>query len=163
LWHGKLNPELMIIGQDWGDTKCFAKQRGMENPNSPTNKALTDLIHLIGLNLDAIFLTNAILCLKSGGLQAPVKLEWFTNCGIHFLKATIEVVNPKILVTMGEHAYRSVEMLFNLPRVPFRRAVDNRQGFSLPPVAGKIYLQDSVHSIRSNDVQISTIRSFRTR
>lgn len=128
-WHGKFNPELMIIGQDWGDTNCFRRQRGREDPNSPTNKILTDLVRLIGLEMDAVFLTNAILCLKEGGLQAPVKQAWFRNCGERFLKPTIEIVNPRVLVTMGECAYRSVEVIFCLPHVAFKDAVSDVEGF----------------------------------
>jgi len=130
-WHGRFSPELMVIGQDWGDTKCFTKQRGTENPNSPTNNVLTDLVRLIGLDMDAIFLTNAVLCLKNDGLQAPVKQEWFINCET-YLRKTIEVVNQKILVTLGECAFRSVCRIFGLPHVLFRQAVCNTEGFSLP-------------------------------
>jgi hypothetical protein len=28
-----------------------------------------------------LFFTNAVLCLKAGGMQARVMPEWFTNCG----------------------------------------------------------------------------------
>jgi uracil-DNA glycosylase family 4 len=131
-WHGKFNPKLMIVGQDWGDTECYKRQLGKEDPNSPTNKVLTDLVRLIGLEMDAVFLTNAILCLKDGGLQAPVRKEWFRNCE-HFLKQTIEIVNPKVLVTLGNHAYQSVERIFGLPRMEsFEQAVDRLEGFRLP-------------------------------
>jgi DNA polymerase len=118
----------MVIGQDWGDTKSFIKQRGTENPNSPTNKVLTELVRLIELDMDDIFLTNAVLCLKNDGLQAPVKRKWFINCET-YLRKTIVVVNPKILVTLGECAFRSVCRIFGLPRVSFRQAVCNTEGF----------------------------------
>jgi DNA polymerase len=90
----------------------------MENPNSPTNKVLTDLVRLMGLDMDAIFLTNAVLCLKKDGLQAPVKQEWFMNCE-SYLRKTIEVVNPKILVTLGDRAFRSVCRISGLRQVSF--------------------------------------------
>lgn len=130
-WHGRFNPELMIIGQDWGDTTSYRTQRGIEDPNGPTNQTLADLVRLIGLDMDEVFLTNAVLCLKEGGDQAPVREEWFRNCGERFLKPTIEVVNPRVLVTLGERAYRSVEVLFDLPRIEFRQAVGNVEGFML--------------------------------
>lgn len=131
-WHGKLNPRLMIIGQDWGDTKCYRKQRGIEDPNSATNKKLTYLVGLIGLDMDSVFLTNAVLCLKEGGAQAPVRQEWFRNCGEQFLKRTIEIVNPRVLVTLGECSFWSLRELFQLPRISFRKAVDKVDGFNLP-------------------------------
>jgi uracil-DNA glycosylase family 4 len=132
-WHGTFNPQLMIIGQDWGDTATYRRQLGKELPEkSPTDQTLAALVGLIGLDMDAVFLTNAVLCLKEGGAQARVRTKWFRNCGKPFLKPTIEIVNPRVLVTLGVHAYRSVEKLFGLPHVEkFREAVCNVEGFIL--------------------------------
>lgn len=131
-WHGNLSAKLMIVGQDWGSERYFVEKRGIEDPNNSTNKVLAHLVRTTGLEMEAVFLTNAILCLKGGSMQAPVKKEWFVNCGELFLKKTIEIVKPKILVTLGEHAYRSMEMLFGLRRIPFREAVDFPEGIRLP-------------------------------
>jgi uracil-DNA glycosylase family 4 len=130
-WHGNLKAELMVVGQDWGDTNFYAKCHGIEDESNPTNRVLVELIQSIGLDMNDVFLTNAILCLKEGGLQAPVKQEWFSNCEGRFLKPTIEIVKPKILVTLGEPAYRSVERLFGLPSCRFRAAVDRPEPVKL--------------------------------
>jgi hypothetical protein len=43
----------------------------------------------------AVFLTNAVLCLKDGGMQTKVMPECFTNCGVRFLRPTIDLIMPK--------------------------------------------------------------------
>jgi DNA polymerase len=76
-------------------------------------------------------LTNAILCLKEEDLGAPVKREWFNNCGHHYLKPLIEIISPKVVVSLGKYAYEAICQLFNLPIKSFRDAVDQRVGIPL--------------------------------
>jgi uracil-DNA glycosylase family 4 len=131
-WHGNLNAELMVVGQDWGDTAAYIGHRGIEDPQNATNKVLVDLVRSVGLDMNAVFLTNAVLCLEEGGCQARVNKEWFRNCGERFLKPTIEIVKPGVLVTLGEHAYRSVAAIFGLLPVAFSQAVNQSERFMLP-------------------------------
>jgi hypothetical protein len=87
LWQGNLNAELVIVGQDWGDTRYFLTNRGREAARNPTNEILVKLLRSIGIEIAApgagtsgggrCFLTNAALRLKQGGLQAKVDPEWF--------------------------------------------------------------------------------------
>jgi uracil-DNA glycosylase len=142
LWQGNLNTELVIVGQDWGDTRYFTDNDGREAPRNPTNETLRRLLGSIGIDIagptaaDAgggtVFLTNAILCLKEGGMQAKVRPEWFTNCGARFLRPTIDLIAPKVVVTLGQWAYRATTTAYGAPRVAFRRAVEGAEGFSLP-------------------------------
>jgi DNA polymerase len=133
LWQGNLDAEIMIVGQDWGDVRYFTTNLGHEAARNPTNEMLVKLLTSIGIAIappspqnnggGVLFLTNAILCLKQNGLQAPVQPEWFQNCGRHFLKPTIDLVQPKILITLGESAYRMIRDLYGLPKMTFRDAV----------------------------------------
>src|SRR5688500_5207961 len=84
-WQGNLDATLMIVGQDWGDTAYFARHDGLDGSTNPTNRTLCRLLHSIGIHIDPqatvagrgqIFLTNTILCLKSGGMQATVAAQW---------------------------------------------------------------------------------------
>ena len=79
----------------------------------------------------AIFLTNAILCFKDGGMQGKVGPEWFANCGARFLRPTIDIVPPKVVVSLGEWAYRATTAAYGIPRIPFRKAVERPEGFRL--------------------------------
>ena len=72
-WQGKLDSELIVIGQDWGDEGYFVTNRGHEFPNNKTNETLRTLLASISLNIEqpslqdsgggTHFFTNAVLCL----------------------------------------------------------------------------------------------------
>jgi uracil-DNA glycosylase len=135
-WQGNLNAKLMVIGQDWGDVKYFTENSGRDEAETPTNKALRELVGLLGIDVgspsdrgraDAAFFTNAILCLKSGGLQGKVRQEWFGNCS-RFLRRQVEIVAPTVLVCLGERAYRALGVAFSFMPGPFRQAVENPEG-----------------------------------
>jgi DNA polymerase len=84
LWQGNLNAELLIVGQDWGDTSYFKRWQGWDQPSkNPTNENLQNLIAHIGIIIakpresqaHIVFFTNLILCLKQkGGLSGKVKM-----------------------------------------------------------------------------------------
>jgi DNA polymerase len=141
LWQGNLNAEIVIVGQDWGDTRHFTANAGRDTPRNPTNETLRRLLLSIGIEIPApdatdagggaVFLTNAVLCLKQGGMQGPVRQLWFDNCGSRFLRATIDLVAPKIVVTLGERAYRAVAAAYGLRPVAFRKVVETAEGFRL--------------------------------
>lgn len=141
-WQGNLDAKLMIIGQDWGDTAYFLKNQGTDSSRSPTNSNLLKLAASIGINIaplpkfsafeGQVFMTNAILCLKKGGLQGTVQQKWFDNCGAKHLKSTIELVSPKVLVSLGAKVYETIQQLYDLPKIRFRDAVDCQAGIILP-------------------------------
>ena len=54
------------------------------------------------------FFTNAILCLKTGGLQGRVEPRWFESCGVRFLRRTIDTVSPRAVVGLGVHATTAI-------------------------------------------------------
>ncbi len=134
LWQGNIQSKLLVVGQDWGDTAYFERNRGRDLASNPTNKVLRDLLSIAGIRAELpsatdsgageVFLTNAILCLKEGGLQAKVDPSWFVNCGDAFLRPTIELINPRVVVTLGQHAYKTICQVFRLPQLRFREAVD---------------------------------------
>ena len=141
LWQGNLDAELMVVGQDWADVTYFLAHPGRESANNPTNETLRKLLASIGIEIEPpstdrgssakLFFTNAILCLKEGGLQASVKPEWFSNCGQRFLKPTVDLVQPRVVVTLGEMAYHAVAAAYEIPALPFKAAVEKEDGFPL--------------------------------
>lgn len=56
-------------------------------------------------------------------MQAPVRDEWFRNCGERFLRAQIDLVQPKVVVGLGERAYNAVLAAFKLPKESLRDAI----------------------------------------
>ncbi len=141
-WQGNLDAEVMVVGQDWGDVDHFVKFHGIDPMNGRSNRTLMHLLSSIGLTIEPIteiskgrgtvFMTNAILCLKDGGMQAPVDPGWFQTCGTKFLRLQVEIVSPKVVIGLGQRAFDAVLLSFGLRRLPFRAAVVASRGVLLP-------------------------------
>jgi len=151
-WAHDLNADLMVIGQDWGDEAYFRANDGLDKLTNPTNKTLRVLLDGVGRQIPAppqrdadtsdeesramcgIYLTNALLWLKSGGLSAPVSDSWFGDAAVPFLKEQIEIVRPRVIVALGQRAYDCVLRAYGLRphKGPFRLAVEDRNGVALP-------------------------------
>ena len=134
-------PNSWSLVRTGGDTNYFIKNQGLEAQRNPTNNMLRELLRSIGIDVGSphdcksdgqVFLTNAILCLKTnGGLQGNVEKEWFSNCGRAFLRPLIEIVQPKVVVCLGERAWRSVTAAFDQPTGRFRDSVENPRGVQI--------------------------------
>jgi uracil-DNA glycosylase family 4 len=141
-WQGNLNARLMVVGQDWGDVDWFVRERGQSTNTSQTNRTLVKLLGIAGEHISlprdtkargVVFLTNAILCLKDGGAQARVRKDWFANCGARFLRPLIELVRPKVVVGLGQHAYTAILSCYGLKTGSFKAAVANDNPMQLTP------------------------------
>jgi len=140
-WQGNLDARLMVVGQDWGHTRYFLRHLGGESRGNPTNVALEQLAHVLGIAVgppgdatgqSVAFFTNAVLCLKTeGGLQGKVRDAWFRNCA-GYLRRQIEVVGPDVVVGLGERAFRSILSSFGLEAGGFRAVVEDGEGILLP-------------------------------
>jgi uracil-DNA glycosylase len=64
-------------------------------------------------------------------MQARVNPDWFANCGSRFLKPTIDLIAPQVVVSLGQWAYRAITTAYGVPRVAFRKAVERPEGFVL--------------------------------
>lgn len=132
-WQGDLDADIMVAAQDWGDVEGFKRQSGVDN-RSATNRMLIELLAHVGVRLTSplasrqgsgVFLTNAVLCLKYGNAQTTVSKQWYANCGPKFLRRQIEIVRPRVVVTLGEWAYKTTMDSFGLEPRCFRYAVDS--------------------------------------
>ena len=133
-WQGNLDAEVMVVGQDWGSVDGFARSKGADTDDNPTNKTLVELLRCIDIEIPlpresagkgVAFFTNAILCLKRGGAQAPVREEWFSNCARCFLRPLIDIVQPRAVVCLGERAYRAVLTAYDKKPHRLRQAVES--------------------------------------
>jgi|GEM_PF-334123 len=140
-WQGDLDADIMVVGQDWGDVTSFRRQSGIDN-NSRTNQLIRELLAHVGIKVSAppaisreskVFLTNSVLCLKGGDCQSQVSRYWYDNCGPNFLRPQIEIVRPKIVVAMGEWAYRTIMKSFRLGPMRFNEAVESTDSILLLP------------------------------
>lgn len=147
-WANDLDADLMVVGQDWGDERYFLANKGMDKAKNPTNRSLRGLLEFVGRPVPpppsnsensgerakGVWLTNALLWLKKGGMSAAVKLELFKEPAKHFLREQINIVQPRVVVALGAKAFAAVAFAFGIPapRTPFRQVVDDTRGIRLP-------------------------------
>lgn len=129
-WFNRLDSKIMIIGQDWGpyvdmkklhDSLKFDKSNWcelIETEKSSTKKLLNEYIKTSSDNkylLDDIFITNAIMCARSGdnyrGDNIDLKKSTL-NCQ-EYLKRQIEIVKPKVILTLGYYPLFSLSSIYN--------------------------------------------------
>lgn len=122
-WQGNLNADIMVVGQDWGDVAYFLKWKGFDDPSgNPTNTNLQRLLRQFGIAIKppqepqehSVFFTNIILCLKDGGLQAPIKDEWLANCSGNFFRPLVDIVKPKIILALGKRVSETILDLYGI-------------------------------------------------
>jgi DNA polymerase len=130
-WYNRLDSKIMIIGQDWGPfidmqklNSQYAKNEDtwdnlIEQEKSNTKKLLTQYI-IESSNgkvnsLNEIYITNAIMCARNGnnyrGDNIDLKKSTF-NCR-QYLKKQIEIVNPKVLLTLGYYPLKALSDIYN--------------------------------------------------
>ncbi len=138
VWQSDLNADLLIVGQDWGDCQTFERLQGRNEESSekysfPTNENLVEFLGMLGIEVGhplkepkpraPVFFTNAVLCLKTGNMTAAIKNEWWQECSKRFLKHLIEIIKPKLVITLGEAAYKSIVELYGVSSKNYSDAV----------------------------------------
>ena len=129
-WFNRLNSKIMIIGQDWGPYKDMKKLNEMlkndksnwneliESEKSNTKKLLEKYIKESSDNkytLNDIFITNAIMCARQGDNYRGNNIDLTKstiNCSNQLLKQ-IELVKPKVIVTLGYYPLMSLSKTLN--------------------------------------------------
>lgn len=129
-WLNRLNSDIMIIGQDWGPYNDMKKLYNLlsedksnwneliELEKSNTKKMLEKYIKESSNNeyyLDNIYITNAIMCARKGNLYRGNNINLKTstlNCSEYLLKQ-IEIVKPKVILTLGYYLLMSLSRIFN--------------------------------------------------
>ncbi len=132
-WQGNLNAKIMVVGQDWGDVEYFKACKGDDKfSGNPTEANLRELLETFGILIEeygkeqeqVVFLTNMILCLKDGfrdttqshrGLSAPIENAWLSNCSENFFRPLVEIIQPKIIIALGERVSKTILDLYGLP------------------------------------------------
>ena len=128
-WFNRLDSDIMIIGQDWGpysEIKMFHELLNQDKSNwkelielekSNTKKMLEKYIKESSNNrysLDNIYITNAIMCARQGDTYrgSNIDLKKSTlNCSDYLLKQ-IEIVKPKVILTLGYYPLMSLSKIF---------------------------------------------------
>ena len=101
--------DIMILGNDFGtvdyvDKNCPNKR---EKDSNPTIKNLLGL----DLNKETTFFTNLYLGLRISGKNTDPKnmLEDYQNFCFTFFKKQLEIINPKIVLCLGQEVGKSLK------------------------------------------------------
>jgi uracil-DNA glycosylase len=78
-----------------------------------------------------MFFTNLVLYLKKGGLVAPLSQNCYHNCGERFLRPLIEIICPRVIISLGKAAYDQIVKQYHLDKIPFREAVEIEKGITI--------------------------------
>jgi DNA polymerase len=145
-WQGNLHTELVVVGQDFAGTDSFADLQGWPGPRVGTNRALIELVASAGIQLhapvvgkphDRIFLTNAIQCLKPGGMQGRPPISYARECVPQFLRPLLEIIRPRAVVTLGAYALDSLLTAYGLASPgALEETVAGGRTFTLPLSGG---------------------------
>lgn len=122
-WLGHQAPQLLIVGQDFSNAEYFERNGGRDDPKSVTNANLRKLLQVAGIDVQAppnrdsdapVYLTNSILCLKSGSMIEPIKPRWIDACAQHHLAPLVQHLKPLVIVGMGAGGWRAVRKAFGV-------------------------------------------------
>jgi hypothetical protein len=128
-WLGHRDPNLLVVGQDFGNVGYFVRNRGRDEPNNKTNENLHKLLAAAGIDAKhpsqrdlaaRVFLTNSILCIKEGMMSEPILASWVDNCAERHLLPLVRCLKPPIVVGMGGAGWRAVRRVFALSNSPDR-------------------------------------------
>src|SRR5438874_11897421 len=124
---GSSGSKLLVVGQDFGNVGYFVRCRGRDEPNNKTNDNLYKLLTAAGINVKhpsqrdlgaPVFLTNSILCIKEGAMNAPIRSSWVDACCEQHLRPLIRLLRPPVVVGMGGAGWRAVRRVFALDHAP---------------------------------------------
>lgn len=132
-WYNRLDSNILIIGQDWGpysDMKRLNNEylrdetienwkRLIDSEKSITKKQLTK--YLIESSngkistIDNIYITNAVMCARKGNDYRGnnINLKYSTLSCSKFLRKQIDIVKPKVILTLGYYPLLSLSNIYN--------------------------------------------------
>lgn len=94
---GPEDAELLLIGEAPG---YHEDQQGIPFVG-PAGRFLEQLLASIGLDRDQVYITNVVKC-RPPGNRDPLPNE-ISNCG-KFLTRQLDMINPKIVITLGRYS-----------------------------------------------------------
>ena len=108
--NGSINARVMFIGEAPG--RKGADRTRIPFSGDQSGKNFESFLAAAGLKRSEIFITSAALCnprAASGANRRPATQE-LRNCSV-FLRRTIELINPQVIVTLGGVALEALKRL----------------------------------------------------
>src|SRR5260370_32006919 len=108
--NGSIEGGVMFVGEALGGKGADRTRVPFSGDQSGAN--FDRFLGSIGLTREQIFITSAALCnprAESGANRRPTQKE-LTNCS-SFLRRTIEIVDPRVIVTLGSVALEALKRI----------------------------------------------------
>jgi uracil-DNA glycosylase family 4 len=107
--NGNLNAKIVFVAEAPG--RFGAGRTGIPFHGDKSGDNFEILLKHIGLTRTEVFITNAALCnpLENGNNRQP-KMSEIKNCS-PFLKETLNLVNPQIVVTLGSVSLQALNLI----------------------------------------------------
>ena len=108
--NGSLDSAVVFIAEAPG--RLGADKYGIPLYGDQTGKNFDKLLAVSGMTRNSVFITNVVLCNprdNEGNNSTPTQIE-IRNC-VPFLLETIEIIQPKIIVTLGTKALTALHSI----------------------------------------------------
>ncbi|MCF8720083.1 uracil-DNA glycosylase [Nitrospina gracilis] len=107
--NGSIDSEVVFVAEAPG--RFGAARTGVPFSGDQSGKNFETLLAHIGLTRGDVFITNAVLCnpLENGNNRRPTTQE-IDTCAA-FLKETLEVIRPRVVVTLGTVGLEAINRL----------------------------------------------------
>jgi uracil-DNA glycosylase family 4 len=156
--NGSIRSRIMFIGEAPGRKGADRTRIPFSGDHSGVN--FDRYLNSIKLTRDQIFITSAALCnprTESGANRRPTKKE-LTNCS-DFLRRTIELVDPRLVVTLGSVALEALKSIHyhELTLKEHAAQIHNWQGRVLVPIyhpSPQVLASHRRESQQLNDYQV---------
>lgn len=122
---GDIHSHILFIGEAPG--RLGADQSGVPFMGDQTADNFNNFLGSINLSRKKLFITNAALCNPrdfTGNNDKPLDSE-INKCSVH-LRSVIQIVNPKIIVTLGGKALKGLDYI-NKHKIALKKDVANPQ------------------------------------
>ncbi len=107
--NGPVHAPVVFVGEAPG--RLGAARTGVPFTSDRSGRRFQELLALAGLGRDEVFVTNAVLCHPDGGGRnrrpSPTEVR---NCS-RWLAAQLELVQPRVVVALGEVALAALRLL----------------------------------------------------
>ena len=126
-WQGSLNAKIMLIGQDYGNVDNIqqpqqsgrwrmvvtSREDAQRKWNSPTDSNLFYLFQTVfNINLgeenENLFFTNLACCYRKNKTSGRANDAWFYLCAHKFMGDLISIIQPEIIIALGERVFNSL-------------------------------------------------------
>jgi len=159
--NGNINSKVVFIAEAPG--RLGAECTGIPLYGDKTGENFDLLLGNIGWRREDVFITNSILCNpqdENGNNSTPTKGE-IENCS-YYLRMTIELINPEIIVTLGIKALEAIKYIeshnYILNEYVAKKLTwNNRYLFPIYHMGPRAMIHRGIDKQRSDFIKLSNI------